>query len=101
MPYWIGANSIPRVLELAGDELLHYPVSELEALRGPVHRQRDLAIMPGTAGHLESVAGDSLELELTVDLSHRRPPVRCRGACGEATAGAHGSGTSRRETHRR
>ena len=68
VPYWIGAHSIPRVLELAGDELLQYPVPELETLRGPDHRQRDLAIMPGTAGHLESVASAALELELTVDL---------------------------------
>ena len=81
VPYWIGAHSIPRVLELADDELLQYPVPEIETLRGPVTRQRDLAIVPGTAGHLEPVAGDALELELTVDrAAHPRPPIRCRGA---------------------
>ena len=66
--YWIGAHSIPRVLELAGDELVQSPVPEIESLRGTLHRQRDLTIAPGTRGYLEQVAGDALELELTVDL---------------------------------
>ena len=66
------------VLELADDELLQSPIPEIEALRGPVHRQRDLAILPGTAGYLEHAAGDALELELTVDL--RRTRARRFGA---------------------
>ena len=77
-PYWIGAHSIPRVLELAGDELVQSPVLEIEALRGALHRQRDLTIVPGAQGHLEHVAGDALELELTVDL--RRTRARRFGA---------------------
>ena len=69
VPYWIGAHSIPRVLELSGDELIQRPIPELESLRGPVERQRDLAIAPGTRGYLDQVTGDALELELTADLS--------------------------------
>ena len=69
VPYWIGAHSIPRVLELSGDELIQRPIPELQALRGPVERQRDLTIAPGTRGYLDHVNGDALELELTVDLS--------------------------------
>ena len=88
-PYWIGAHSIPRVLELAGDELLQYPVPEFETLRGPVHRQRGLAIMPGTAGHLESVAGDALELELTVDL--RRTDAHRFGAAVRVSGDGRGA----------
>ena len=30
VPYWIGAHSIPRVMELAGEELVQSPVPELE-----------------------------------------------------------------------
>ena len=78
VPYWIGTHSIPRVLELADDELLQRPVPELETLRGPVHRQRDLAIGPGASGYLEQVSGDALELEFTVDL--RRTGARRFGA---------------------
>ena len=89
VPYWIGAHSIPRVLELVGDELLQYPVPELETLRGPVHRQRDLAILPGTAGHLESVAGDALELEMTVDL--RRTRARRFGAAVRVASDGRGA----------
>ena len=65
-------TAIPRVLELAGDELVQSPVPEIETLRGPVHRQRDLAIVPNAQGHLEHVAGDAFELELTVDLRRTR-----------------------------
>ena len=72
VPYWIGAHSIPRVLELAGDELIQSPVPELATLRGPVERKRNLAIVPGAHGYLEHVAGDALELELTVDLRGTR-----------------------------
>ena len=78
MPYWIGVHSIPRVLELADDELLQSPIPEIETLRGPVHRKRDLTIVPGGSGYLEQVGGDALELELTVDL--RRSGARRFGA---------------------
>ena len=84
VPYWIGAHSIPRVRELPGDEVARSPVPEIEALRGAVHRQRDLTIVPGAQGHLAHVAGDALELQLTVDLrptrAHRfRAAVRLSG----------------------
>ena len=69
VPYWIGAHSIPRVLEFSGDELTQRPIPELETLRGPLEQHRDLTIAPGTRRHLEHVTGDSLELELTVDRS--------------------------------
>ena len=72
IPYWIGAHSIPRVLELADDELVQSPVPEIETLRGTLHRQRDLTIVPDAQGHLAHVAGDALELELTVDLRRSR-----------------------------
>ena len=43
--------------------------------------KRDLPIVPGALGYLEEVAGDALELELTVDLRRtQRPPVRSGGA---------------------
>ena len=71
-PYWIGAHSIPRVLELAGDELVQSPVPEIATLLGTLHRQRDLTIVPGAQGHLEHVAGDALEQEMTVDLRRTR-----------------------------
>ena len=71
-PYWIGAHSVPRVLELAGDEVVQNPVSEIESLRGAVHRQRDLTVVPGAQGHLAHVAGDALELEPAVDLQRTR-----------------------------
>ena len=71
-PYWIGAHSIPRVLELAGDELVQSPVPEMGTLLRTLHRQRDLTIVPGTRGYLEQLAGDALELELTVDLRRTR-----------------------------
>ena len=58
--------------------MLQRPVPELETLRGPVHRQRDLAIGPGASGYLEQVSGDALELELSVDL--RRTGARRFGA---------------------
>ena len=69
VPYWIGAHSIPRVLELADDELVQSPVPEIETLRGPVHCQQNLTIVPGTSGYLEPVAGDALEIVLTIDLA--------------------------------
>ena len=72
VPYWIGAHSILRVLELAGDELVQSPAPEIQTLRGAVHRQRDLTIVPGAKDHLEHVAGDALELEMTVDLRRTR-----------------------------
>ena len=72
VPYWVGAHSIPRVLELARDELFQRPAAEIQTLRGKVHRQRDLVIVPGAQGHLAHVGGDALELELTVDLRRTR-----------------------------
>ena len=88
-PYWIGAHSIPRVLELAGDELIQTPVPELATLRGALHRQSGLTIGPGTAGPLNEVAGDALEIELVIDLARtgaRRvgTTVRVDGAGGGA-----------------
>ena len=88
-PYWIGAHSIPRVLELAGDELVQSPVPEIEALRGAVHRQRDLAIVPGAHGYLEEVAGDAMELELAVDL--RRTNAHRFGAAVRVSSDGRGA----------
>lgn len=67
VPYWIGAHSIPRVLTLAGDELVQNPVAEIEALRGTPRRWQDLTIHPEASGYLPDVAGDTLEIELTID----------------------------------
>ena len=89
VPYWIGAHSIPRVLELAGDGLVQSPVPEIETLRGEVHRQRDLAIVPGAQGHFKDVAGDALELELTVDL--RRTRARRFGAAVRVSSDGRGA----------
>ena len=69
VPYWIGAHSIPRVLELAGDELVQSPAPELETLRGPVWRREDLTVTPGTSRSLDGAAGDAVEIELTIDLT--------------------------------
>lgn len=71
-PYWIGAHSIPRVLELAGEELVQTPLPELAALRGAHHQRREVTVVPGTAGYLGGVAGAALELELTIDLQRTR-----------------------------
>ena len=68
VPYWIGAHSIPRVLELAGDELIQTPVPEIETLRGAAHRRHGITVAPGASGYLSEVAGDALEIELTIDL---------------------------------
>ena len=98
-PYWIGAHSIPRVLELAGDELVQSPVTGDRNLRGPLRRQRDLAVVPGARGHLAHVAGDALELDLTVDL--RRTRAHRFGAALRVSGdgrGAPASATSRQET---
>ena len=89
VPYWIGAHSIPRVLELSGDELIQRPIPELETLRGPVQHQRDLAITPGTRGYLEHVTGDALELELTNDL--RRTRAHCFGAAVRVSRDGRGA----------
>ena len=88
-PYWIGAHSIPRVLELAGEELVQSPVPEIEALRGVVHRQRDLAIGADARGYLAQIAGDALELELTVDL--RRTRARRFGAAVRVSGDGRGA----------
>ena len=89
VPYWIGAHSIPRVLELAGDELIQQPVPEIATLRGAPHRRHDLTVTPATAGHLPDVAGDALEIELTIDLA--RTEARRVGAGVRLDAAGHGA----------
>ena len=89
VPYWIGAHSIPRVLELAGDELIQTPVPELETLRGALHRGHDVTVGPGTAGHLKDVAGDALEIELAIDLA--RTGARRVGAAVRLDASGRGA----------
>ena len=89
VPYWIGAHSIPRVLELSGDELIQRPIPELETLRGPVQHQRNLAVTPGTRGYLEHVTGDAMELVLTNDL--RRTRAHCFGAAVRVSRDGRGA----------
>ena len=102
VPYWIGAHSIPRVLELADDELLQSPVPEIETLRGPLQRQRDLAIVPGTSG-LPGTRGRRCP-GTGVDrrsAAHRRAPVRCRSTPVARRPGRTGLVRAGRKSYRR
>jgi len=53
VPYWEGAHSIPRVVELKGDRLWQEPIPELKVLRGKHHTAAD------------QVKGDALEMIAT------------------------------------
>ena len=89
VPYWIGVHSMPRVLELSGGELRQTPVPELATLRGTPHRRCNVSLGPGTAGHLNEVAGDCLEIELVIDLA-RTEALRVGAAVCVSSAG-HGA----------
>ena len=59
---WSGAMSLPRVLTLSTDGMLHcHPAHQLEMLRGKLHRFRDIHVT-STSSLLEGVAGDCLEI---------------------------------------
>ena len=102
VPYWIGAHSIPRVLELADDELLQSPVPEIETLRGPVQRQRDLAVVPGHVGlpgtRRRRCPGTGVDRR---SAANRRAPVRCRSALVERRPGRTDLVRAGRESNRR
>ena len=89
VPYWIGAHSLPRVLELAGDELIQTPLPELATMRGAPHRRLGVTVGPGTGGHLKDVAGDALEIELAIDLA--RTGARQVGVTVRLDASGHGA----------
>jgi beta-fructofuranosidase len=64
---WAGAMSVPRELRLLPDGVpVWRPVAEVESLRSDPRRQEPRAFGPGTAV-LDTLAGDSLDLELEID----------------------------------
>ena len=88
-PYWIGAHSIPRVPGAGRRRAGPKPGAGDRNLRGPFHRQRDLTIVPDAKDHLAHVAGDALELELTVDL--RRTDAHRFGAAVRVSRDGRGA----------
>ena len=63
---WVGAMTIPRVLELSGDRLLTKPLPELEKLRQNEISHQNKKVNGSL--NLEGVSGDCIELKLVVDL---------------------------------
>jgi len=61
VPYWQGAHSIPRVIELKDDRLVQEPVPEIEVLRGKHYPPPDLS----APNSLKDVRGDALEIIAT------------------------------------
>ncbi|HTG67996.1 MAG TPA: glycoside hydrolase family 32 protein [Candidatus Udaeobacter sp.] len=67
---WLGAMTLPRELTLAADGTLRsHPVPELSALRGQHISAADIALADGGFTAIDSVQGDSLELDIMFDLS--------------------------------
>lgn len=66
---WSGVMSLPRVLSLGEDHTLRLEVpEELERLRYAPQRAAELLVPAGSRLPLSTVAGNSLELALTVEL---------------------------------
>ena len=61
VPYWQGAHSIPRVINIQGDRLVQEPIPEIKVLRGKHYRFDD----PGKQDLLRNVKGDALEIIAT------------------------------------
>lgn len=65
-PAWTGYLTLPSELHVAKDgTLLRTPVKELAKLRGPTTRVGDLAVAGETP--MPGIAGDSLEMTLTIE----------------------------------
>ena len=78
MPYWIGAQASRGYWSWRTTSCCRALYRRSKPCADRSTGQRDLAILPGTAGYLEQVSGDALELESTVDL--RRTGARRFGA---------------------
>lgn len=65
---WSGTMSLPRVLTLGDDGLLHMnPPEEIQRLRYNAKKRTDLAVQANTELALEDIAGNSLELDLEIN----------------------------------
>ena len=81
---WSGVYGLPRSLWLGEDGTLRMaPVKELEMLRCGEKTWSDLTLTDGAVKLLEGVAGDSCELEVSIDVgSAKRVGVKVRAAPG-------------------
>jgi len=71
---WSGTWTLPRVLTLV-DGILHMePAEELKTLRGKHTQLKNLSVKAHTELKIDEVAGDTLELDLTID---PRDAVQC------------------------
>ncbi len=86
---WAGMMSLPRVVSLLPDgTLATEPVPELQCLRGEHRRITDVEVVSESAGLLEGVAGDCLEIAaelLPGDAEACGLKVRCSPDGAEAT----------------
>jgi len=65
---WSGTMTLPRVLSLDDDGVLHIePVEELKALRTGHKQKKNLAVVGGTELKIDDIKGDCLELDLTIN----------------------------------
>jgi beta-fructofuranosidase len=65
---WSGVMSLPRILSLLPDGSLGMtPAPEVTRLRGRARQVAPRRIEPGTAVALDSVAGDCLEIDITLE----------------------------------
>jgi sucrose-6-phosphate hydrolase SacC (GH32 family) len=70
---WDGIQSLPRELSLPGDGVLRIrPLRELEQLRYSPTCAMNLAVESGTTCRLQDVAGDALELMVTIAAGEAR-----------------------------
>jgi len=85
---WSGTLTLPRVLTL-GDGVLHIePVEELNVLRHDHTQLKNLAVTADSELRIDDVAGDTLELDLTIDRGHADQcgiKVRCSPGGEEET----------------
>jgi len=65
---WSGTMTLPRVLSLDDDgTLLIQPIEELKQLRMHERKHTDITVRSGESIRLEDIAGNTMELELTIE----------------------------------
>jgi len=86
---WSGTMTLPRVLTLVDGVLHMEPAEELKTLRGRHTQLKNLTVDAGAERKIEAVAGDALELGLTInprDATQCGVKVRCSPGGEEQTA---------------
>lgn len=82
---WVHCLSVPRTIELSGGRLAQWPVAELDHLHGRAARHTAVLLVPGSPTTLPGVAGERLDLFVTVDSAGGGLVIGLREGPGQVT----------------